>query len=203
MYLKLKPTEGVLIKPFKILIQGILFLLLIFTLIGLTLPQSYNVNKTIEINANIEIVKPLVTDFNQWQKWSPWEKVDPSIRFILGEPSSGVGAHQSWTGKWGYGEMIITSVNHNKVSFNILLNAEHIIRGTFNFREQNDIVTLICNIKGQTTMPLVSGYTAILSEYILNNTVSLGLNNLQTVAQLSEAQRIMHSNDSQNSTSKN
>ncbi|HDY90850.1 MAG TPA: hypothetical protein ENH67_09630 [Pseudoalteromonas sp.] len=192
-----------LIKLLKILIKGVLLLLLVLVLIGLILPQSYSVNKTIEINANIEVVKPLVTDFSQWQKWSPWEKVDPSIRFTLGEPSSGLGAHQSWKGKWGYGEMIITSVSQNKVSFNILLNAEHIIRGTFNLSEQRGIVTLICNIKGQTTAPLISGYTAILSKYILSNTVSLGLNNLQTVAQLSDPQRIMHSHDSQNSTGEN
>jgi|TARA_R110000744_G_scaffold32095_3_gene75157 hypothetical protein len=193
----------VLIKPLKILIKCVLLLLLVLALVGLILPQSYSVNKTIEINANLKVIKPLITDFSQWQKWSPWEKVDPSIRFTLGEPSSGLGAHQSWKGKWGYGEMIITSVSQNKVSFNILLNAEHIIRGTFNLSEQNGIVTLICNIKGQTTAPLISGYTAILSEYVLSNTVSLGLNNLQTVAQLSDPQRIMHSHDSQNSTGEN
>lgn len=192
-----------LIKLLKILIKGVLLLLLVLVLIGLILPQSYNVNKTIEINANIDVVKPLVTDFSQWKKWSPWEKVDSSIRFTLGEPSSGLGAHQSWKSKWGYGEMIITSVSQNKVSFNILLNAEHIIRGTFRFSEQNGIVTLICNIKGQTTAPLISGYTAILSEYVLRNTVSLGLNNLQTVAQLSDPQRVIQSHDSQNSTSEN
>ncbi|MEM5532006.1 SRPBCC family protein [Pseudoalteromonas arctica] len=192
-----------LIKPLKILIKCVLLLLLVLALVGLILPQSYSVNKTIEINANLKVIKPLITDFSQWQKWSPWEKVDPSIRFTLGEPSSGLGAHQSWKGKWGYGEMIITSVSQNKVSFNILLNAEHIIRGTFNLSEQDGIVTLICNIKGQTTAPLISGYTAILSEYVLSNTVSLGLNNLQTVAQLSDPQRIMHSHDSQNSTGEN
>ena len=159
-----------LIKPLKILIKGVLLLLLVLVLVGLILPQSYSVNKTIEINANIDAVKPLITDFNQWQKWSPWEKVDPSIRFTLGEPSSGLGAHQSWKGKWGYGEMIITSVNQNK---------------------------------GQTTAPLISGYTAILSEYVLRNTVSMGLNNLKTVAQLSHSQRTMHSHASQDSTSEN
>ncbi|GAA62029.1 hypothetical protein P20652_3922 [Pseudoalteromonas sp. BSi20652] len=192
-----------LIKPLKMLIKGVLLALLVLVLVGLILPQNYNVSKTVQINANLEVVKPLITDFSQWQKWSPWEKVDPSIRFTLGEPSSGLGAHQSWKGKWGYGEMIITSVSKNKVNFNILLNTEHIVRGTFNLSEQNGIVTLICNIKGQTTAPLISGYTAILSEYMLSNTVSLGLNNIQTIAQLNDAQRIMHSHDSKNSTSKN
>jgi hypothetical protein len=50
-------------------------------------------------------------------------------------------------------------------------------------------------------MPLISGYVAIFAENILGNIVTLGLNNLKTVAQLSDAQAIMESHDSQNRTS--
>ncbi|MBQ4856799.1 SRPBCC family protein [Pseudoalteromonas sp. MMG007] len=192
-----------LIKPLKMLIQSVLLLSLVLVLIGLILPQHYSVSKTVKINAAQEVVKPLFTDFSQWYKWSPWEKVDSSIEFNIGEPSSGVGAHQSWQGKWGYGEMTITAVSDNKIDFNILLNAEHIITGTFTFIEQNNTVTLTCIIEGQTTAPLISGYTAILSEYVLKNTVSLGLNNLQTIAQLSNPKRVEKSHDSQNSPSEN
>ena len=57
-----------LIKPLKMLIQGVLLLSLVLVLIGLTLPQHYSVIKTVEINAAQEIVKPLITDFSQWYK---------------------------------------------------------------------------------------------------------------------------------------
>lgn len=192
-----------LIKLLKLFLQSLFLLLLVAVVIGLTLPQNYSVDKKIEINANTRTIKSLVTDFNQWHKWSPWQQVDPSIKFTVNEPSLGVGAHQSWVSKWGYGEMTITSISQNKMSFNMLLDDENIVQGTLAFIEENQSITVICHIEGQANTILISGYMAILSEYVLGNTVALGLNNLKTVAQLSDMQSIMESHDSQNSTSPN
>ena len=114
------------------LVQLLLVLLLLFIVIGLLLPQSYNVTKSININANTHIVKPLITDFSQWHKWSPWKKLDPSVEFSLGEPSTGVGAHQSWQSKWGAGEMTTTALSANKMVLNILFAQEHIIAANSN-----------------------------------------------------------------------
>lgn len=172
-------------------------------MIGLTLPQSYSVSKTIEINASTDTIKRLVVDFNEWHKWSPWQQVDPSIQFTVSEPSAGIGAHQSWLGKWGFGEMTITELTNNKMVFNILLNEEDSVRGTFIFSEHPKSVSVACHIEGQANTLLISGYMAIFSEYILNNTVTLGLNNLKTVAQLSDTKKVMENHDSQNSTSQN
>jgi len=185
------------------LVQLLLVLLLLFIVIGLLLPQSYNVTKSININANTHIVKPLITDFSQWHKWSPWKKLDPSVELSLGEPSTGVGAHQSWQSKWGAGEMTTTALSANKMVLNILFAQEHIIAAKVIFTQNAKTVTVTFQITGQATLPLVSGYVAVLSEHILSNAVSLGLNNLKTVAQLSDAQTIMESHGSQNRTSKN
>ncbi|KAA1150410.1 MULTISPECIES: SRPBCC family protein [Pseudoalteromonas] len=179
-------------------------MLLTIIIIGLMLPQNYSVNKTIEVNASIRTIKSLTTDFDEWHKWSPWQQVDPSIKFAVSEPSAGIGAHQSWISKWGHGEMTITALNDRKMVFNTLLNNEHIVQGTLTFTtNSNNSVNVECHIEGQATTILVSGYMAIFSEYVLNNTIALGLNNLKTVAQLSDIQNVMESHDSQNSTSKN
>lgn len=191
------------IKFFKILIKTLLLLVLVAMLIGLTLPQNYSVNKNIQINANVATVKSLVSDFSLWHTWSPWGKVDPSITFTLGEPSRGIGAHQSWQSDWGYGEMTITSLSQNKMTFNALLKNEHIIEGEITFTEVEGVVNVTCNINGQTNTPLISGYLSIFSEYILSNTVSLGLNNLQTVAQLRDQKTQLDNDDSKISPSEN
>jgi predicted PurR-regulated permease PerM len=189
------------IKLLKVLFKYVLVLLLIVVVVGLLLPQDYRVSKHVEINANTSTIKTLVADFNQWHTWSPWQQVDPTIEFIVNEPGAGVGAHQSWIGKWGYGEMTITSLNNNKMSFNILLNNEHIIEGTLTFSPQENANIVTCYIEGQSTTLLISGYMALVYEYILNNTLELGLNNLKTVAQLSDIQSVANSHDSKNSTS--
>jgi len=189
------------IKLLKVLFKYVLVLLLIIVVVGLMLPQDYSVSKRVEINANTSTIKTLVADFNQWRTWSPWQQVDPTIEFVVNEPGAGVGAHQSWVGKWGYGEMTITSLSDDKMSFNILLNDEHIIEGTLTFSPQANANTVTCFIEGQSTTLLISGYMALVYEYILNNTLELGLNNLKTVAQLSDIQSVANSHDSKNSTS--
>lgn len=179
----------------------IVILSLTLAVIGLLLPQDYQVQKSIKINTTLPVFKSLVGDFSQWYKWSPWQQIDPEIEFNIGEPSSGTGAHQSWHGKWGHGEMTITSQQPNEVVFNVLFNQEHIITSRLQYNLQNNMVTW--SIQGHTTFPLVSGYMAIFAENILDNTMTLGLNNLKTVAQLTDTEELIGTHDSQNDTSKN
>ena len=179
--------------------QFSIILLLVFVVVGLLLPQNYHVQKSIKINARAPAIKSLVEDFTQWYKWSPWQQIDPNIKFNIGEPSSGAGAYQSWEGKWSKGEMTISALSDNEVVFSVLFNQEHIITSKLLFSPHTKTVTW--QIEGQATMPLISGYVAIFAENILGNIVTLGLNNLKTVAQLSDAQAIMESHDSQNRTS--
>jgi len=191
------------IKLLNTLFKSIFLLLLVIIVIGLTLPQNYSVNKKIEIDANTNTIKSLLTDFNQWHKWSPWKQVDSSIEFTVSEPSMGVGAHQSWQSSWGYGEMTITELSRNKMVLNILLNDEDIVEATLIFTERPNSLNIACHIEGQASTALVSGYMAIFIKYLLNNTLSLGLNNLKSVAQLNDPQIVVNNNDSQNLTSQN
>lgn len=160
---------------------------------GLLLSPNYNAQKSIKINAHPDVIKSLVTDFSQWHKWSPWKKIDPSITFYLGKPNAGIGAHQSWQSKWGNGEMTITALSEKSMEFTVLLAQEHIVTGNIIFIENATNVTVTFQVNGQATTPLISGYIAILSEHLLNNSIALGLNNLKTVAQLSDAQAVITS----------
>jgi len=89
------------------------------------------------------------------------------------------------------------------MTFNALLKNEHIIEGEITFTEVEGVVNVTCNINGQTNTPLISGYLSIFSEYVLSNTVSLGLNNLQTVAQLRDQKTQLDNDDSKISPSEN
>lgn len=162
------------------------------------LPQSYSANKTIQIDASAHTVKALISDFKQWSKWSPWEQVTPSIKFSISEPSKGPGAYQSWTSQWGHGEMTITAVTEDKITFNILLNEDNIVKGVILITQAGESVNVVCHIEGQATSTLFSGYIAMFNEYILSNAVTLGLHNLKTVAQLSNAQKAINKSDGKN-----
>jgi hypothetical protein len=52
----------------------------------------------------------LVSNFQQWTRWSPWEELDPDLERAYSGPESGVGATYAWSGnrKAGAGRMEIT-----------------------------------------------------------------------------------------------
>ncbi|WP_235591209.1 SRPBCC family protein [Pseudoalteromonas sp. H105] len=127
---------------------------------------------------------PYINNLSNWQVWSPWEKLDPSIEFTVAKPSAGVGAHLFWQSKWGMGEMTITSISRSSTKFNILFNNEHIVTGALTFTQEQNKTLVSCELNGEVTTPIIGGYLALFSQYILNNTVALGLNNLRTTLQL-------------------
>ena len=41
----------------------------------------------------------LMNDFHQWQAWSPWENIDPTMQRTYSGTSQGVGTIYDWEGK--------------------------------------------------------------------------------------------------------
>ncbi|URQ88098.1 SRPBCC family protein [Pseudoalteromonas sp. SCSIO 43088] len=173
---------------------------MISLVIGLMLSPQYTVHKSIKVNASSAEIASLIGDFNQWPKWQPWQAVDPSIKFTIAEPSQGVGAHQFWQSRFGEGEMTITQLDNSQLSFNILFNKEHIAQGTIRYLPEGDNVNIECSLKGEVNTPIIGGYLALLSQYILNNTVKLALNNIKTHAQLATTGKDSVTDDSESSS---
>jgi hypothetical protein len=75
-----------------------------------TRPNSVHVERSATIGAAPEAVFPLVDDFHEWAKWSPWDSRDPQMKKTYTGPESGVGAVYHWSGndKVGEGQMTLT-----------------------------------------------------------------------------------------------
>jgi uncharacterized protein YndB with AHSA1/START domain len=85
-----------------VLIAGVLIL-------AATKADSFRVERATTINAPPEKVFPLINDFREWPKWSPWEKRDPDMRRTHSGAALGQGAVYAWEGnsKVGSGRMEI------------------------------------------------------------------------------------------------
>jgi hypothetical protein len=84
--------------------------------------SEYEVVRSVEIAADPARVHGLVSDFHEWQAWSPWEGLDPDLRRTYSGPDSGVGAHYAWQGnrKAGSGSMEITSSTPGAVDLQLV-----------------------------------------------------------------------------------
>ncbi|OWJ90986.1 polyketide cyclase [Pseudomonas sp. A46] len=61
-------------------------------------PDHFRIERTASIAAPPEKVFPLINDFQQWPAWSPWEKIDPTLKRSYSGPQAGVGAVYAWQG---------------------------------------------------------------------------------------------------------
>jgi Polyketide cyclase / dehydrase and lipid transport len=102
---------------------GMLVLVVVVIILGLALtkPSTFRVERSITVNASPEKVAGLINDFHQWNEWSPWAKLDPTMKTTYTGPTSGPGAIYEWEGnsKVGKGRMEILSVEPAKTSIKL------------------------------------------------------------------------------------
>jgi hypothetical protein len=67
--------------------------------VGLMLPRPFDISRSIVIAAPPERIHPFLDSFRNWPRWSSFDAADPDMVFDTPEPSAGVGARRSWTGR--------------------------------------------------------------------------------------------------------
>jgi len=67
-------------------------------------PSGFLISRSAVIVAQPEAVFPLLNDFHQWIRWSPYEKLDPNMKRTFDGPESGPGAGYAWSGNGDVGE---------------------------------------------------------------------------------------------------
>ena len=75
-----------------------------------TRPADFRVVRSRTLAAPPAVVHGYVNDFHKWPEWSPWEKLDPTMKREHSGPPAGPGATYHWVGnrKVGEGRMTIT-----------------------------------------------------------------------------------------------
>ena len=68
-----------------------------------TKPDSFAVQRSAVMQAPAERIFPLINDFQEWAKWSPWENKDPAMKRSFSGPRSGNGAIYAWDGNKNVG----------------------------------------------------------------------------------------------------
>lgn len=106
----------------KKILLVVLAIVVVFLLVVAAQPSSYTVTRSATINAPPEQVFPLVNDFHEWDKWSPWAKLDPNMQTTYSGAGDGEGAVYSWTGNDDVGEgrmTILRSEPHQHVQIKL------------------------------------------------------------------------------------
>ena len=80
-----------------------------------TKPDSFSVERQIVIAAPPAAIFANLDDFHRWAAWSPWEKLEPTMKKTFSGAANGPGAVYEWEGKEvGHGRMTITDSTPNQ-----------------------------------------------------------------------------------------
>ena len=67
-------------------------------------PSDFRIERSATMRAPAPAAFAQVNDFQNWQAWSPWEKVDPALKRQYEGPKAGTGAVYAWQGNKDVGE---------------------------------------------------------------------------------------------------
>jgi uncharacterized protein YndB with AHSA1/START domain len=75
--------------------------------------KTLHVQRSATIAAAPERIFSLLDDFHAWERWSPWEQLDPNMAHTYSGAAHGVGAVHAWKGnkKAGEGRMEIVDAD--------------------------------------------------------------------------------------------
>jgi len=173
-------------KVVKYVLAGLLGLAVLLGLISFALPDRYKVERSIEINAPMSTVYPLVYDPKAWVRWGVWSRRDPAMKVTYSGAAAGVGAKWSWQSvSEGSGSMEFTAAEFNKrVAYQIAFDdMEGIFAGRLEFAPAGKAVRVSWIAEGEVGANPLKRYFAILMDRMLGPDFEGGLKNLKELAE--------------------
>ena len=92
------------------ILGAVVGLIVLFVAYVSTRPSDFRITRQATMAAPPGAVFEQVNDFHNWDAWSPWAKLDPTMKQTYEGAPAGVGAVYTWKGnsKVGQGRMTIT-----------------------------------------------------------------------------------------------
>lgn len=83
---------------------ALVLLIAAILILAATRPDTFQIQRSITVNAPPEKVFALIDDFHNWSQWAPQDKEDPSMKRSYSGPVSGIGAESKWQGAGSTGQ---------------------------------------------------------------------------------------------------
>lgn len=84
-------------------------------------PSDFRITRSMRMAAPSDRIIPRIDDFHEWRAWSPWEKLDPSMKRTYGGTPRGVGTTYEWDGnkKAGAGRMAVVRQDARNIEMSL------------------------------------------------------------------------------------
>lgn len=98
------PTPSNSSTMIKKILLGLVAIFIILAVVIAMRPDTFRYSRSRTIAAAPAVLFEQVNDPHKFEKWNPWQKLDPNIKNTYSGPATGVGAACSWSGNMNVGE---------------------------------------------------------------------------------------------------
>ncbi len=167
----------------------ILFVILnaLFFGVGLLLPSSYKVARSVSVKAPAEAIHAYVNAPRKWAEWTAWTvQKDPSLKNTYEGPESGTGARLGWTGeKMGSGRMTLTASDPKKgVAYELAMEqGKYTSHGVIAYEPESDGTRVTWTNEGDLGWSPISRWFGLLMDAFMGPDFEEGLGNLKKKAE--------------------
>jgi effector-binding domain-containing protein len=178
-----------ILKTIGLVLAGLLFLIV---LISVFLPGSCTVKRSIVINKKAMVPFGIVKDFKSWDKWSPWDELDPNMQKTFSETSGEVGSWYQWDSKnpdVGKGKITILKLIDNElIEDELAFEGMGTSLATYTFEPTGESVKVTWALTGNSSelpwyMIVPYKYFSLLSDKFIGPDFEKGLNKLKTLSE--------------------
>jgi len=169
-------------KTLKIL----LIAAVILAIMGIFLPQQYNVTRSLEMTAPATVIQGHVQDMDTWDRWTVWDEVEPPPAGARpAEMQSGVGSGKYLSGKSGSGWFVITNNSDiDGFEYMVLSDSGDQANAEVIFLDQGGNIKVVWTVRGVVSKPpVVAPYLAIIKSYVLGASINQNLKNLKKLVE--------------------
>ena len=164
---------------------------LVIVLVGLVLPSTFAVERSIEIKAPARTIYDYIVEPKQWTKWSVWTQRDPQMRITYSGPPFGMGAKWSWVSKSeGTGSMQLTRVEPDRRVEYALALADFGMKsvGALAIEPAGERLKLTWTTSGDVGPNPLKRYLAVMMDRMVGPDFEAGLANLKALAESKPSQ---------------
>ncbi len=173
-------------KILKTLLSAIIIIIVVVVVVGLFLPTSYTVERSIVIDASPNRIHEYIGDLKNWDSWSPWKEEDLTLVITHGEKTKGVGASQSWVGDSGDGALTFTKDSPTEgIEYDLVFDGgTYVCRSAMIYEHLEDGETKVTwTMWGDMGTPVVGGYFAMMMDSMVGGMFDKGLFNLKNTVE--------------------
>jgi len=174
----------------KKILGVVLVLVVVFVVAVSSRPAQFSIERSATMVAPPSRVFEHVDDFRKWESWSPWAKLDPSMKVEFSGASSGPGAVYHWTGNQEVGEGRMTLLE-SQTSERVKIRLEFIKPfATVNltessFREEGGRTTVRWAMSGENSFFMKAFHLFMNMDKMVGKDFEKGLANLKAVVESS------------------